>query len=155
MEGQKDRAGVIFPPPALALLALIAALALDRFLPLAVRPRAAGVALGTLFSLFGVGIAAWGRVMLVRGRTNVNPYKPTTAIISGGPYRFTRNPLYVGLLSLLAGLSLLVGTWWGVVLLAPTFLILHYGVARREEAYLERKFGQEYLSCQSRVRRWL
>ena len=155
MEEQRDRAGVIFPPPAVALLALIAAIAFDHFWPLPIAPRSVAVVLGTLFSLFGVGIAAWGRALLVRGGTNVNPYKPTTAIIRSGPYRFTRNPLYVGLQSLLVGLSLLIGTWWGIVLLVPTFLILHYGVVRREEAYLQRKFGQEYLSYKSQVRRWL
>ena len=53
------------------------------------------------------------------------------------------------------GLSLLVGTWWGVVFLVPVFLVLHYGVVLREEAYLERKFGQAYLTYKSTVRRWL
>ncbi len=155
MEGQKDRADVAFPPPALVLLALIVAIAFDHFWPLAVAPRPVGVALGTLFSLFGVAIIAWGRVMLARGGTTVNPYRPTTAIISGGPYRFTRNPLYVGIQSLLVGLSFLVGTWWGIALLVPTFLVLHHGVVLREEAYLERKFGREYLSYKRKVRRWL
>ena len=94
------------------------------------------MALGAAFSVFGIGIAAWGRITLVKGGTNVNPYKPTTSIISGGPFVFTRNPLYVGLQSLFIGLSLLVGTWWGLVLFVPAFLVLHYGVVLREEAYL-------------------
>ena len=113
------------------------------------------VAFGAVLCLCGIGIAAWGRGLLVKGDTNVNPYKPTISIITGGPYRFTRNPLYVGLQSLLVGLSLLVGTWWGVIFLVPVFLVLHYGVVLREEAYLERKFGQAYLTYKSTVRRWL
>ena len=94
------------------------------------------MALGAAFSVLGIGIAAWGRITLVKGGTNVNPYKPTTSIISGGPFAFTRNPLYVGLQSLFMGLSLLVGTWWGLVLFVPAFLVLHYSVVLREEAYL-------------------
>ncbi len=155
MQEQRDRAGVIFPPPAIALLALIAAIALNRFWPLPFTPRVLAIVLGVVFCVSGVGIAAWGRVTLVKSGTNVNPYKPTTSIVSDGPYRFTRNPLYVGLQCLLVGLSLLAGTWWGLVLLALAFLILHYGVVLQEEAYLERKFGQAYLSYKSKVRRWL
>jgi protein-S-isoprenylcysteine O-methyltransferase Ste14 len=155
MADQTDRPGVIFPPPLLMLLALVAALALHYFLPLPIATRALAVALGAAFSVFGIGIAAWGRITLVKGGTNVNPYKPTTSIISGGPFAFTRNPLYVGLQSLFIGLSLLVGTWWGLVLFVPAFLVLHYGVVLREEAYLERKFGQVYLSYKSKTRRWL
>jgi len=155
MGEQPDRAGVIFPPPALMLLALIAAIALHHFWPLPAAPKALAVALGAAFSVFGIGIAAWGRITLVKGGTNVSPYKPTTSIISGGPFGFTRNPLYVGIQSLFVGLSLLLGTWWGLVLLLPAFLILHYGVVLREEAYLERRFGRVYLSYKSKVRRWL
>jgi protein-S-isoprenylcysteine O-methyltransferase Ste14 len=137
------------------LLALVAALTLHHFLPLPIATRALAVAIGAAFSVFGIGIAAWGRITLVKGGTHVNPYKPTTSIISGGPFVFTRNPLYVGLQSLFIGLSLLVGTWWGLVLFVPAFLVLHHGVVLREEAYLERKFGQVYLSYKSKTRRWL
>ena len=133
MKEQPDRAGVIFPPPVLVLLAFVAAIALDHFWPFPAAPRALAVALGAAFSVFGIGIMAWGRIKLVKGGTNVNPYKPTTSIISGGPYDFTRNPLYVGLQSLLIGSSLLIGTWWGFVLFVPAFLALHYGVVLRKE----------------------
>lgn len=152
---QPDRAGIIFPPPLVMLLALGAAIGLHRLLPLPVASRTVAVVLGATLSLFGVGIAAWGRVILVRSGTNVNPYKPTTSIVTGGPYRFTRNPLYVGIQSLFLGLSLVAGTWWGLVLLLPAFLVLHHGVVLREEAYLERKFGEPYLAYKSAVHRWL
>jgi protein-S-isoprenylcysteine O-methyltransferase Ste14 len=155
MAEQPDRARVIFPPPALMLLALVAAVALQSVWPLSVTSRVLAVTLGAVFSVLGIGIAAWGRVMLVKSGTNVNPYKPTSSIVSAGPYRFTRNPLYLGLQSLFLGLSFLFGTWWGFVLLVPAFVILHYGVVLREEAYLERKFGAVYLSYKRAVRRWL
>jgi protein-S-isoprenylcysteine O-methyltransferase Ste14 len=91
----------------------------------------------------------------VKSGTNVNPLKPTTAIVTGGPFRFTRNPLHIGVMNLLVGLSLLIGTWWGLVVLIPVFLILHSGVVLRKEAYLERKFGDSYHSYKSAVRRYL
>ena len=113
------------------------------------------IVLGVALSIFGVGLAACGRMTLTRGGTNVSPLKPTTAIVARGPYRFTRNPLYVGIQSLFIGLSLLLGTWWGFVIEIPAFLILHYGVVLREELYLERKFGHAYLTYKSSARRYL
>ena len=155
MDQQPDRAGVVFPPPLIALLALGAAAGLHYLWPLPIAARSLSLTLGVALCVFGVGIAGWGRATLARSGTNVNPYKPTTSIVTAGPYRFTRNPLYVGLQSLFLGLSFLIGTWWGLVLVVPAFLILHYGVVLREEAYLERKFGHAYLAYRRKVRRWL
>lgn len=155
MEPRTDRAGIVFPPPLIVLLAFGAAIALHYLWPAPIAAKSLSIMLGASLSVFGVGIAGWGRAQLAKAGTNVNPYKPTTAIVSGGPYRFTRNPLYVGMLSLLLGLTFLMGTWWGLVLFAPAFLVLHYGVVLREEAYLERNFGHAYLSYRRKVRRWL
>jgi protein-S-isoprenylcysteine O-methyltransferase Ste14 len=113
------------------------------------------LAIGIFMCILGVGLAAWGRITLVKGGTNVSPLKPTTAIVTAGPFRFTRNPLYVGVMTLLLGLSLALGTWWGLIVIVPLLLILHHGVVLREEAYLERKFGESYLKYQSEVRRYL
>jgi protein-S-isoprenylcysteine O-methyltransferase Ste14 len=135
MENQPDRPGVVILPPLLMALALLL--------------------VSIVLSVSGIGSAAWGRITLVKSGTNVNPLKPTTAIVTGGPFRLTRNPLYVSIMSLFVGLSLLIGTWWGLVLLISAFLILHYGVVLREEAYLERKFGDSYRSYKSVVRRYL
>jgi protein-S-isoprenylcysteine O-methyltransferase Ste14 len=155
MDKQSDCAGVICPPPIVMLLALAVALVLHRFWPLSIATRVAAMIAGAALSLFGIGIAAWGRLTLVKAGTNVNPYKPTLSIIDAGPFRFTRNPLYTGIQSLFVGISLLLGTWWGLILLVPAFLVLHCGVVLREERYLERKFGQSYLSYKGKVRRWL
>ncbi len=155
MTTQGDRPGVVFPPPLIVLIALIAAIALHYFWPAPIAARPLSIGLGAALAVFGVGIAGWGRAQLAKAGTNVNPYKPTTAIVNTGPYRFTRNPLYVGLLSLFLGLTFLVGTWWGAVFFAPALLVLHYGVVLREEAYLERKFGHAYLAYRRKTRRWL
>jgi protein-S-isoprenylcysteine O-methyltransferase Ste14 len=155
MDDRTDRAGVVILPPVLMVLALLVVLVLRHFwrLPIGFRPLA--LVLGIVLSALGIGSAAWGRITLVNSRTNVSPLKPATAIVTGGPYRLTRNPLYVGVMSLFLGLSLLLGTWWGFVIIVPVFLILHNGVVLREERYLERKFGGTYLTYKGTVRRYL
>ena len=155
MNDRTDRAGVVFPPPLVMLIALLAALGLQQLWPLSVPGRPFAMAIGAVLSLLGVGIAISGRLALKRAGTNVNPYKPSSAIVRDGSYRFSRNPLYLGMCLLLVGLTLLAGTWWGLPLLVPAFLVLHYGVVLREEAYLERKFGQAYLDYKNSVRRWI
>lgn len=155
MENQSDRPGIVILPPVLMALALVLVLVLHHFFPFPVGARPLATALGIVLGVSGIGSAAWGRVTLVKSGTNVNPLKPTTAIVTGGPFRFTRNPLYFGVMSLFVGLF---ATHWhlvGLVVLIPVFLILHSGVVLREEAYLERKFGDSYQSYKSAVRRYL
>jgi protein-S-isoprenylcysteine O-methyltransferase Ste14 len=84
----------------------------------------------------------------------VNPYQPTTAIVTEGPYRFTRNPIYLSLAVLYAGLAVMANALWSLLLLA-VMLIIHYAVILPEERYLEQKFGEEYRSYKAKVRRWL
>jgi protein-S-isoprenylcysteine O-methyltransferase Ste14 len=85
------------------------------------------------------------------------PHRRLTTIVlrMGGAYRFSRNPLYVAMTLLYLGLTFLFNSWWGVALLIPVLVVLHFGVVRREERYLERKFGEEYLAYRSQVRRYL
>ena len=87
--------------------------------------------------------------------TNVSPHNPTLAIVKCGPYRFTRNPLYVSLCLLQLGISLRLNDWIALSLTLVLFGMLHYGVVLREEIYLERKFGEEYLAYKRSVRRWI
>jgi protein-S-isoprenylcysteine O-methyltransferase Ste14 len=135
--------------------ALILVLVMHHLWPLSIGGKPFTPGLGSVFCILGIASAVWGRITLVRAGTNVSPLKPTTAIVTGGPYRFTRNPLYVGIISFFVGLSLVIGTWWGLVVLVPAVLVLHNGVVLREEAYLERKFGLPYLEYKRSVRRYL
>jgi len=84
-----------------------------------------------------------------------SPHTPTPALSFDGPFRFTRNPAYISLAAFQAGLGLLLDNPWIVGLLLPVLVVMHYGVVLREEEYLERKFGEEYLAYKRRVRRWL
>jgi protein-S-isoprenylcysteine O-methyltransferase Ste14 len=90
-----------------------------------------------------------------RVETNASPYKPSTSIVTSGPYRFTRNPIYVGFTLMYLGLSIFANALWPVLLLPGVITMMRRGVIEREEAYLERKFGEEYLSYKERVRRWI
>jgi protein-S-isoprenylcysteine O-methyltransferase Ste14 len=155
----RDVAGVIAPPPLLFALFLAIGLLLDWLLPGRLWPIALAwpwrLAAGLVPILAGalLAIAAERRFRAVG--TDVRPWRPSTALASGGPYRFTRNPMYLGLLLLLAGIAIAADGPWLMAQLLPLWLLLHFGVVRREEAYLEEKFGEPYRDYCRRVRRWL
>jgi protein-S-isoprenylcysteine O-methyltransferase Ste14 len=92
---------------------------------------------------------------VVRWRSTIDPYRPTTALVQSGPYRFSRNPIYVAFVLAEAGLGLAFGWWWALGLSPAVALALDVRVVRREEAYLDGKFGQAYQDYRGRVRRWL
>ena len=149
-----DNAGVIVRPPLLYAVALAAMLALRWLWPLPIFSGAAfwpGLALVAL----AVGLLIWGRQTLVTGGTNVDPSLPSRAVVTSGPYRFSRNPLYMGLAVVYLGLTLALDTWWGIVLLALVLIVMHQGVIQREERYLDRKFGDGYRQYRAAVRRYL
>jgi protein-S-isoprenylcysteine O-methyltransferase Ste14 len=108
-----------------------------------------------------LAVAAWlaldGAAMLSfrRARTSMVPVKPSTALVTSGPYRLTRNPMYVGMAFLYVGFAFAFGVIWALALLPAVLVIVDRLVIAREEAYLERKFGQDYRDYQARVRRWL
>lgn len=90
-----------------------------------------------------------------RSGQSENPYKKTTEIIETGPYRLTRNPMYLQMVLVCIGLAVLLGNLWVLILTPVCALVLHFLVILPEETYLERKFGDEYLACKQRVRRWI
>ena len=100
-------------------------------------------------------LAIWAIVTFRSAGTRVETTEPTRAIVTHGPYRFTRNPIYVGMFLGQTGLAIGFDNLWILAMLIPFYLVLRYGVVAREEAYLERKFGDVYSDYKSRVRRWL
>jgi protein-S-isoprenylcysteine O-methyltransferase Ste14 len=151
-----DNPGVVVLPPVLYVGAIVVALVLRWPWPLPIlRSTTALFWFGLALVVFAVAIAMWGRrTMLVAG-TTVNPLRPSTAIVTDGPFRFTRNPLYFAMTVLYLGLTLMFNTWWGVVWLVPLLVVMHYGVILREERYLEQKFGETYRHYRSTVRRYI
>ena|SRR6266498_2260391 len=154
MPEENDRAGVIAPPPLifLAFLALGWLLA-RKLLPPVDVPY--GVVIGVTLCVAALAFAFWARTTMLRARTNINPFKPTTAIVTTGPFAWTRNPLYISMTVLFIGLALILHAIAAVILLPVLLLIITFGVIRREELYLERKFGVQYREYRQHVRRWL
>ena len=103
----------------------------------------------------GFALASWAIVTIRRAGTRVETNKATTTIVASGPYRFTRNPIYLAMFLGQAGLAIGFDSLWILGMLLPFYLVLRYGVVAREEGYLKRKFGDVYLGYKSRVRRWL
>jgi protein-S-isoprenylcysteine O-methyltransferase Ste14 len=156
MADTADTAHVIIRPPLALGLALLAGLALDWLIPLPFLPSDFPKGfLGALVFLLALALFAWAIVTMTRAGSNVPTNRPTTTIVESGPYRFTRNPIYLGMILALIGLSIAFNGLWLLVMLVPFALVIRYGVVAREEVYLERKFGDVYRSYRSRVRRWL
>jgi len=156
MTNSTDNAGVIAPPPLLYLVALIALLALQWFWPAPI--FAAGPVIlyaGIALCLAALGLGFWAVLTLRRAGTNVDPRKTSTAIVTAGPFGFTRNPIYVGFTLLYLGITLALNCWWGLALLVPTLVVMHVGVIRREEHYLEKKFAGDYLRYKNNVARYV
>ncbi len=100
-------------------------------------------------------LAFWASQTMRRAGTNIDPRRPTTAIVTGGPFRFTRNPLYLSLTLLSIGAALFFDIVWALLALVPVLAVVQLFVIRREERYLEAKFGAPYLEYKRKVRRWL
>src|SRR5262247_2351523 len=141
MDDRADAAQVIIRPPLAWGLAVIAGLALNW--------------LAAMVFVLALALFAWAIVTITRAGSNVPTNLPTTTIVESGPYRFTRNPIYLAMFLGLVGLAIAFDNLWLLMMLVPFALVIRYGVVAREEAYLERKFGDVYRGYRSRVRRWL
>ena len=156
MDDTADTAHVMVRPPIAWGLAVIAGLALHWLAPLRfLAARLPAGWLGALVFILALALFAWAIVTITRAGSNVPTSRPTTAIVDSGPYRFTRNPIYVAMVLGLIGLAIGFDDLWLLIMLVPFALLIRYGVVAREEAYLERKFGEAYRAYRSRVRRWL
>jgi protein-S-isoprenylcysteine O-methyltransferase Ste14 len=155
MTVSKDPAGIRIPAPTLTIIHIIMAILLGWLVPL---PIPAPMFIRWL----GLGLAALGFVLGVlaliefkRARTTSNPKKPTQSFVTSGIYRYTRNPIYLGFVLILVGLPINMGNYWGIVLVWPLITLTNNMVIKHEEAYLEKKFKEQYAGYRSRVRRWL
>jgi protein-S-isoprenylcysteine O-methyltransferase Ste14 len=151
-------AGVMARPPVLFLVALLLGLALDHLLPVPVAGPEADlvqcVSAGSLM-LVGLALAAAGIRDFTSAGTPVPTYKPTRALVTTGIHGWTRNPIYFGMFLLYGGIGLAARSPWTLILTLPVAITIRYGVVAREEAYLERRFGDAYRQYKARVRRWL
>jgi protein-S-isoprenylcysteine O-methyltransferase Ste14 len=151
----QDKAGIIAPPPLIYLAGFGMGLLLHRLLPMALLPEGLARILGWSLIIAALALAALSLRVLVRAGTSVDPYKPTTALVTAGPYRYSRNPLYLSLTAIYMGVALVMNVLWPLPLLPLVLWIIQRGVIAREESYLERKFGEAYLCYKARTPRWL
>ena len=148
-------AGVI-PPPVLFLAALGLCIALGLVTPLPLLARATAVrVVGAVLIAAGVALSTWMSLHFRRSQTPISPLLPTRRLVVSGPYRFSRNPDYVGQILVYVGIGLALNSAWPLIALVPTLLILRYAVIAKEERYLRHLFGAEYDDYCRRVRRWL
>jgi len=149
-------AEVPIPPPALYLAAVVLGVVLHWLWPLGfARGSSLRIALGVALLCGGVAILGGAFSVFRRIGQHPDPRKPTPTIARDGPYRFTRNPMYLGGSLAQLGLGIALGNAWIVLLLVPVVGFIHYRAILPEERYLEGKFGDEYTSFRASVRRWL
>jgi protein-S-isoprenylcysteine O-methyltransferase Ste14 len=159
MPAETDAARVRVFPPGVPLIVVLLGMVLQRFwpvLPGLSLPPAVRYGLGGLIvlgSILGLGLRAV-RTMRRTGQDE-NPWKPSPSLIEAGPYRFTRNPMYLQIVIVCVGFSLLLANPWILILTPAGALVLQELAIRPEEEYLERKFGEAYVAYKRRVRRWI
>lgn len=154
----RDNAGVIAPPPLLALGVIVFGIALDWLAPayvlslmLSLTER---IVIGVVLMAAGLALAVPARGAFVSAGTHVKPWKPSTVLVTDGIFGRLRNPMYVGAILILAGLAAALASDWMLVLTILLVPVIHYGVVKREERYLAAKFGDAYRDYMARVPRY-
>ena len=152
---EEDRPGVPIAPPLLFVLPILVSLVIEWFAPTNFVHGALRWILGVLFLVAGIALTVGGFLTQKRAGTDPIPFNPTTRIVAGGVYRFTRNPMYVGFALCTFALAILVDSTWMLLVVPIGLVLVDRMIITREERYLERKFGEEYLNYKRRVRRWI
>ncbi|MFQ6010563.1 MAG: methyltransferase family protein [Nitrososphaerales archaeon] len=152
---EDDNARVVARPPFIYLIPLVVGLLLHLVLPISFLPLALSLVLGIGLFLKGGLIMAWALMTFRRAGTSEKVREPTKMIVTTGPFRYSRNPIYGAFVAIYFGITFLFNTPWPILLLPIVLIVMHYGVITREERYLEGKFGKEYLDYKRKVRRWI
>ena len=150
-----DAAGVMVPPPLIYLIGLVLGYLLGLVYPITLLPRVSSFLLGVIVLLVGLTVASSAIRTFRRHRTTTLPTRPAAALVQDGPFRFTRNPMYLSLGISYLGLALMMDSLWVLLLIIPVLAAVNFYVIAREEKYLTRKFGDEYRSYVAKVRRWI
>lgn len=151
----RDNAGVVAPPPLVYLFPLLLGLVLNRKIGAPFLPSGATRLVGLPLVAGGFSLGAWFFRTLRGAGTPVDPREPVAVLVTGGPYRYSRNPGYLSMAMIYAGVASLANSLPSILLLPVALRLIRSGVIEREERYLERLFGEEYLAYKARVRRWI
>ena len=155
MNASPDRRHPLDIPPVYFLLAIAMMIALHHFLPIYRLLGPAWFYPGLLLIVGGVLLAVVAERLFARAGTGVRPFTPSTAVVASGPYRFTRNPMYLGMMIVLLGGFLLSGRLGPILVIPVFFWWIHTRFVLREEVHMERALGKDYLNYKRSVRRWL
>jgi protein-S-isoprenylcysteine O-methyltransferase Ste14 len=155
LPAHEDRPGVPIAPPLLFVLPILGSLALEWLIPTSFIRGAFRWIPGALICVAGIALTVGGFITQKRAGTDPIPFNPSTRIVAHGLYRFTRNPMYLGLALCTLALAILVDSAWTLLAVPIGLVLIDRIVITREERYLERKFGEEYLNYKCRVRRWI
>jgi len=158
MSADRDSSGVTILPPFIYVGGLVIGYLIQWLWPIPIVPAGLGLTLrvlGVIIVIAGAGLIASAALLFRSLGTEVDPHRPTTVVATDGPYRFTRNPMYLGMGLILGGLAFVGNALWPLLALIPVVWWTQTQVIAREEAYLEAKFGADYLALKARVRRWL
>jgi len=154
-EERADTAGVRVPPPLIFFFFFSIGLALSHWIPTDYMDAAAAHWVGGVLIAIGVVVALSAVYNFARAGTNLRPDRPSSALVRTGPYRFTRNPMYLSMTIVYVGVALMLQSVWSLVLLPVVIALIQTQVIRREEAYMERRFGADYVRLKREVRRWI
>ncbi len=155
MADDQDNPGIRVPPPLIYLLPLLLGLLLNRRLHLPFLPRGVARVLGWPLVGGGMALAVWFARTMHGADTTLRTDKPVSSLVQDGPFRYSRNPGYLSLAMIYAGIAILRNALWAILLLPLLVLLTQRELIEREERYLERTFGEEYLAYKRRVRRWV
>ena len=150
-----DHADIAIYPPLLFYLSLAIGFGLRAILPTPFLPDRLAWIGGPIMVGAAFGLAAWAGLTMHAGGASIPTGEPTDVLVQDGPYRFSRNPIYLAMLLLLAGIGVWANSLWFVGLTVVATALLSWGAITREEAYLQRKFGPRYTAYKESVRRWL
>ena len=145
---------IAFPPVIFAAFFATGYLT-DLAFPVPAAPAGARIAAGAVLISVAVALVLWAGSRFLRARTHIDVRKPATALVTDGPYRLSRNPMYLAAVLLYAGVAILASLPWTLLMLVPCIAVVQIGVIRREERYLADRFGERYAAYGRRVRRWL
>ncbi len=154
-EQNADHAQVMAPPPLIFLGYLIGALLVNWLIPFPTPWTFALRIVGGLMAIAGFLLAGSAISQMTKVHTSPDPHQTVAALVTGGPYRFTRNPIYLGFFSIYLGFTLLAGTLWGLIASPFLFWTVTHAIIHAEEVYLDEKFGEQYKEYRSRVRQWI
>ncbi len=152
---EQDNPGIVVPPPLIYLGPLALGLLLNRRFHVPFLPRGVARILGWALLSGGVLLAGWFRRTMRDADAPIRTDKPVPSLATSGPFRHTRNPGYLSLAVIYAGIAVRRNALWAILLLPAVLFVIQREVIGREERYLERKFGEEYLRYKARVRRWI